>query len=151
MTETTTADVTAAQREMYALEEQLFGMPRGAERTALEAAYDAARAHAIAVTAQALADGVDITAAQPSLAERVRTAYATLTNRQTGQWVSLRRLRDELGQPDKAEMDDALLALAREADVAIVPENNQKSLTDADRAAALWMGGQWKHLIAIGY
>jgi hypothetical protein len=40
--------------------------------------------------------------------------------------------------------------LEREPDVNIVPESNQKALTDAERTAAVRIGGQDKHFLAIG-
>lgn len=84
-------------------------------------------------------------------AENVRAAYHGLAA-SPGEWVSLTRLRAELaarGIP-RAEQDDAIRELARTNDVNLVPENNQKTLTDADRAASIRFGGQDKHLIAVG-
>lgn len=90
-------------------------------------------------------------------AERhVRQVYAELRAQNDRpdlfEWVSLTRLRAELDARgmSRAEQDDALRAMMREAeDVNLVPENNQKALTDADRAAAIRLGGQDKHLLAI--
>ena len=91
-----------------------------------------------------------------SLAERhVRQAYAKLRNQQTHpdlfEWVSLTRLRPELEARgmSRAEQDEALRAIFRMEGVNLVPENNQSSLTPADRAAAIRIGGQEKYLISI--
>ncbi len=43
----------------------------------------------------------------------------------------------------------ALHALYRTPEVSLIPEENQKVLTAADRAAAVVIGDQNKHLIAI--
>ncbi|MFI9642483.1 hypothetical protein ACIG87_20900 [Micromonospora sp. NPDC051925] len=80
---------------------------------------------------------------------RIRQAYAALAA-EPGAWVSLTRLRPFFGDVGTADLDEALRQLEREADVAIVPESNQKMLTPEDVAAALRLGGQDKHLLAIG-
>ncbi|MGX4652772.1 hypothetical protein ACWCHM_03695 [Micromonospora sp. SCSIO 07396] len=84
-----------------------------------------------------------------TLALRVRHAYAALAA-EPGAWVSLTRLRPFFGDVSTADLDEALRDLEREPDVDIVPEENQKLLTSADVAAALRLGGQDKHLLAIG-
>ncbi|GLW09922.1 hypothetical protein Misp01_50510 [Microtetraspora sp. NBRC 13810] len=80
---------------------------------------------------------------------RIRAAYAELAER-PADWVSLTKLRPRLGDVPKAEVDEALLLMNRRADVNIVPESNQKTLTAADREAAVTIGDQEKHFIAIG-
>lgn len=79
---------------------------------------------------------------------RVREAYDRLAGR-TGDWVPLAQLRDLLSDLSRAEVDAALVALNR-ADGALIPEGNQKTLTAADREAAITIGDQDKHLLAIG-
>ncbi|SCE73077.1 hypothetical protein GA0070216_101625 [Micromonospora matsumotoense] len=86
---------------------------------------------------------------QRTLDLRIRQAYAALAA-EPGAWVSLTRLRPFFGDVDTADLDEALRELEREPDVDIVPESNQKVLTPADVAAALRLGGQDKHLLAIG-
>jgi hypothetical protein len=80
--------------------------------------------------------------------DRIRDAYTTLTPRPGG-WVSLAHLRAELADAPRAEIDAALHTLYRASGVSLIPEENQKALTDTDRAAAITIGGQGKHLIAI--
>jgi hypothetical protein len=80
---------------------------------------------------------------------RLRNAYAALAS-EPGGWVSITRLRPFFAELPPADVDEALRRLNREPDVNIVPESNQKMLTDADVAAALHVGGQDKHLLAIG-
>jgi hypothetical protein len=80
--------------------------------------------------------------------EQIRTAYARLVARPGG-WVSLARLRGEVGDLPRKEVDAALINLYQQPGVSLIPEENQKALTDADRAAAVRIGDQNKHLIAI--
>lgn len=80
--------------------------------------------------------------------QRVRAAYRQLAA-EPGAWVALARLRAELPDMPRDEQDAALTAIARGAGGALAPESNQKTLTQHDRAAAAWHGGQWKHLLSI--
>ena len=82
----------------------------------------------------------------PSTADRITQAYTELADR-TGAWVGLRTLRQQLS--DVADLDDTLSELYRTGAISLIPEENQKVLTDEDRAAAITIGGQAKHLIAI--
>jgi hypothetical protein len=93
----------------------------------------------------------DIAASEPStdLEARLRAAYTALAAKPTA-WVSLTRLRPFFADVLDADVDEALRRLNRAPDVTLVPEENQKSLTDADRVAAIHLGGQDKHLLAIG-
>ncbi len=85
----------------------------------------------------------------PATAEdRIRHAYAGLAPRPGG-WVSLTHLRSELADTPRDEVDAALHKLFRAADVSLIPEENQKVLTAADRDAAVVIGDENKHLIAI--
>ncbi|HEY6646108.1 MAG TPA: hypothetical protein VI217_03300, partial [Mycobacterium sp.] len=59
------------------------------------------------------------------------------------------RLRIELADTPRAEVDDALHTLFRALGVSLIPEENQKVLTAADRDAAVVIGDENKHLIAI--
>jgi hypothetical protein len=79
----------------------------------------------------------------------IRKAYGEVAPR-AGAWVMLDRIRGALGPAARAEVDAALIRLHRAPDVRLVPETNQKVLTDAERAAAVSLGNQDRHLIAIG-
>jgi hypothetical protein len=80
--------------------------------------------------------------------DRIRGGYAELAPRPGG-WVSLAHLRAELADAPRAEIDAALQTLHRAPGVSLIREENQKALTAADRDAAITIGGQDKHLIAI--
>lgn len=78
----------------------------------------------------------------------IRTAYARLA-REPGSTVRLSRLRTELRDIPRSDLDDALARLRRAADVSLIPEENQKTLTDEERAAAVVVGNQQNHLLSI--
>ena len=79
---------------------------------------------------------------------QLRDAYAGLATRPGG-WVGLRRLRDAVRALPRDIVDTALINLYQQPGVSLIPEENQKVLTPADRAAAVTIGNQDKHLIAI--
>lgn len=81
-------------------------------------------------------------------ADRIRAAYTALTAR-PGAWVALAKLRAQLDDLPRTAIDDALAELYRSGAISLIPEENQKVLTPADRAAALEVGNQAKHLISI--
>ncbi|WP_460748852.1 hypothetical protein [Myceligenerans cantabricum] len=83
------------------------------------------------------------------IADRVRAAYAALAA-EPGAWVSLTRLRHEVADVPRGDLDAALLRMVREPEVRLNPEFNQKTLTPADRAAALRTGGEDVHLLSVG-
>ncbi|MBJ7340800.1 hypothetical protein [Mycolicibacterium sp.] len=80
--------------------------------------------------------------------EKVRAAYVRLAAR-SGGWVDLVRLREELSDVSRHDLDAALTRMYRIPGVSLVPEENQKTLTAEDHAAAVSIGEQAKHLIAI--
>jgi hypothetical protein len=89
-------------------------------------------------------------AEQPTadVTERIETTYDSLVGRPGG-WVSLTRLRGALDRVPRDEIDEALRQLSRRPQVYLIPEANQKILTPEDRAAAVDLGGEAKHLLSI--
>lgn len=83
------------------------------------------------------------------LESRIRRAYVGLAAR-PGAWVSLTDLRALLADAPRAAVDETLVRMERLPDVNLVPESNQKTLTEEDRAAAVLIGEQHKHLLWIG-
>jgi hypothetical protein len=81
--------------------------------------------------------------------DRIRQAYGELAARPE-EWVRLADLRPLLGSPKKADVDDALRRMEREAQVHIVPSSDQQNLTRADHLAAVRIGGEDNHRISIG-
>jgi hypothetical protein len=88
-------------------------------------------------------DGPDV-----RLESNIRAAYSDLATK-TQDWIRLSVLRERLGNPDKTEMDRLLMDMVRTGRVHLAPSSNRKALTDADHGAAIRIGGQDKHLIAI--
>jgi hypothetical protein len=78
----------------------------------------------------------------------VRVAYDKLADAPQA-WVSLTDLRRELTGASAVEVDAALMKMAVGGAIVLVPEDNQKTLTDEDRAAAIHIGGEDKHLLSI--
>ncbi|GAA1717734.1 hypothetical protein [Nonomuraea bangladeshensis] len=87
-------------------------------------------------------------AAPAELPEAIRDAYWRLA-REPQDWVLLTRLRAELGDVPREAVDEALRRLELLPDVHLAPEADQKTLTDADRDAAVLVGGVSKHLLAM--
>lgn len=81
------------------------------------------------------------------LQAKIREAYLTTASKPQD-WVPLRTIRPLVGG-ERADVDQALIALVRTGTVHLVPDSNRKALTDADRAAAIRIGTEDKHLIAI--
>lgn len=88
-------------------------------------------------------------ASNVDLTTRIRDAYRVLADK-PGAWVGFVELRERLADVSRPDLDEALRQLERVADVNIVPQSNQKALSEADRTAALRIGGQDKHFLAIG-
>lgn len=64
-------------------------------------------------------------------------------------WVRLAKLRPKLNGAEKDEVDQTLLTMAKTGLVHLAPDSNRKVLTDADHAAAIRIGSENKHLMAI--
>jgi hypothetical protein len=98
--------------------------------------------------------GVETTGVEPAGVEpagveaRIREAYARLAP-EPGRPIRLTRLRTELSDIPRDELDDALVRLRRAPDVSLIPEENQKTLSDADHDAAVVVGNQRNHLLEI--
>lgn len=79
-------------------------------------------------------------------ADRILDAIAA--NRTVAGWASLAAIREDAGLI-RSEFDATLTRLVIEQRVDLVPEDNQKTLTEADYEAALYIGGEDKHLAQI--
>jgi hypothetical protein len=66
-----------------------------------------------------------------------------------GEFVSLRELRLRLADRARPEVDAALTTMFTAQWINLIPQSNQQALSDADREAALRIGGEYKHLISI--
>jgi hypothetical protein len=84
---------------------------------------------------------------EESIVDRVRRAYADLAAEPEG-WVSLTNLRRQLDGLPRHDVDQALKDLDGNG-VTLIPEENQKTLTAEDRAAAVRIGGEDNHLLSM--
>jgi hypothetical protein len=87
--------------------------------------------------------------AEVELTDRIREAYAATASAPRA-WVSIADIRHKLGDVSRDSLDAAFRLLEQAADVNIVPESNQKTLSKEDRQAAVIIGDQPKHFLAIG-
>jgi hypothetical protein len=78
----------------------------------------------------------------------IRAVYLDLSVKPQD-WIRLARIRPRLNGADKGEVDEVLLKMVRTGKVHLAPDSNRKVLTDADRAAAIRIGSEDKHLLAI--
>lgn len=79
---------------------------------------------------------------------QVRAAYAGLATH-PGAWVALADLRAALPSLSRSDVDTALRSMARSTGVQLIPVANLKSLRPRDREAALHLGGEDNHVLAI--
>jgi hypothetical protein len=78
----------------------------------------------------------------------IRAVYLDLSVKPQD-WIRLARIRPKLNGADKSEVDDVLLKMMKTGTVHLAPDSNRKVLTDADHAAAVRIGGEDLHLMAI--
>lgn len=81
--------------------------------------------------------------------ERIRAAYGELAPG-PGAYIRLTQLRRHLKDVVQADLDAALQRLNGSPGVVIVPDSDQRGLTPADRAAAVRIGGEDRHLLKVG-
>jgi hypothetical protein len=89
---------------------------------------------------------------QPSLEDpesAIRSAYARLVKK-PGDWVGLADLRDQLADLSRGTVDKTLTSMARMEGVRIIPAADTKNLKKRDKDAALQIGVDDNHAIAIG-
>jgi hypothetical protein len=82
------------------------------------------------------------------LEPHIRAAYAKLA-REPYDWVRLADLRGLLNGASRADVDSVLAEMSRTGRARFSPAENPKALAEADRAAAVKIGADDNHLIAI--
>lgn len=90
----------------------------------------------------------DASPAPQDLTDRIRAAYAQIAPAM-GRWVSLTDLRPLLAGIDRKTLDAEILRMHVAQEATLIPEENRRSITLDDRAAAIVVGGEDRHLIAI--
>jgi hypothetical protein len=78
----------------------------------------------------------------------IRRAYDELKTKPQD-WVRLAELRPKLGGAAKDEVDETLLAMMRTGLLHLAPDSDRRALTDDDHKAAIQIGNQAKHQVAI--
>ena len=86
---------------------------------------------------------------QPDVEAWIRAAYVDLTFRRPGSWVKLSALRPRLRNLARDVVDTELDRMVDLPEVHLKSEFNQSSVDDADRAAAVRIGGEDCHLLKI--
>jgi hypothetical protein len=84
----------------------------------------------------------------PDVEARIRDAYRRVVAKPRD-WATLTDVRLLLGDVDRADVDAALRAMYTASGIDIAPEPNRKALTPDDHAAAIHIGGEDRHLLAI--
>lgn len=82
-------------------------------------------------------------------ARQIRAAYDTYTGQNGTEWMPITALT-ERADLTLDQIHETLRQLARNDSLSLAPTSNQRALTDADRANAVWFGGQWKHVFCWG-
>lgn len=78
-------------------------------------------------------------------ASQIKRVYQN--NRRTGEWMALAAVAERLDLSPEMMTAAIRHLMLTEKYFNCTPESNQKMLTDADHAAAVWIGCQWKHNI----
>ena len=85
-----------------------------------------------------------------STAQRIEWAAKILGDGKAGAPVSITELRDMLCDISAANLDAELVRLYTAQELNLVPRSCQQLLTARDRAAAVEVGGERKHLLIWG-
>jgi hypothetical protein len=88
------------------------------------------------------------TPAEPVTDAKVAAVYRRLAERQ-GDWVRLAELRPLLNGSPRGEVDKLLKHMNRAGRAHLAPDHDPNLVTDADRAAAIRIGGEDNHLLVV--
>lgn len=83
-----------------------------------------------------------------SIETMIRGAYRELATRPQD-WVRLAKLRPKLDGAERSEVDDTLFTMTKTGLVHLSPSANRRALTEDDHKAAIRVGGEDNHLLAI--
>ncbi len=84
-----------------------------------------------------------------SLRARIRQAYLAVTGDRINTRARLCDIREKLNDIDRAALDHALKRMQREQQASLYPLDNKSEITDADRNAAIYFGGEPRHILWI--
>jgi hypothetical protein len=82
------------------------------------------------------------------VAGEIERAYGTYTAQHgnPGGWMMISEIANRADLTAE-QITEGIRHLTRHRGFVAIPESNQKTLTAEQRAAAVWIGGQFKHLI----
>ena len=84
-----------------------------------------------------------------ALRDRVRSAYKSIAGGSFNKRVLLRDLRTKLQDVSRSTLDETLLRISQEDDASLMPLDNRREITDADRQAAVRVGDEQRHILWI--
>lgn len=84
-----------------------------------------------------------------STRKRIRTAYLDLTGGRFNTRALLSDIRRKLDDIERTALDEALKRMQREEEASLYQLDNRIEVTDADRAAAIYFGGEPRHILWI--
>jgi hypothetical protein len=81
--------------------------------------------------------------------QRIREAYLELTGNRLNTRALLSDLREKLKDIDRTMLDEALKRMQQEQEASLYQLDNQVEITEADRAAAIYVGQEPRHILWI--
>jgi hypothetical protein len=84
----------------------------------------------------------------PVTDKKITTLYRQLADKQ-GDWVRLAELRPLLNGATRTDVDAVLKDMSKAGQAHLAPDPDRKSLTAADREAAIRIGGEDNHLLVV--
>jgi hypothetical protein len=87
--------------------------------------------------------------AYPDIRQNIRKAYLQLTRGRFNTRAHLRDIRLKLKNIAREALDEALMRMQREQEASLYQLDNRIEITEADRAAAIYIGREPRHLLWI--
>jgi hypothetical protein len=87
----------------------------------------------------------------PALRQRIRAAYLEITGNKLNTRALLSDIREKLKDIDRATLDEALQRMQRNQEAALYQLDNKVEITNADRAAAIYIGQEPRHILWIAH
>jgi DNA-binding PadR family transcriptional regulator len=84
-----------------------------------------------------------------TLRARIRQAYLAATGHRINSRARLSDIREKLKDIDRVTLDGALKRMQNEQEASLYPLDNKAEITDADRNAAIYFGGEPRHILWI--
>jgi hypothetical protein len=84
-----------------------------------------------------------------ALRERIREAYLDVTGGSFNTRALLSNIRERLPDVDRDALDGALKRMQRDDDASLMQLDNRAEITEGDRAAALHIGSEPRHILWI--